>query len=282
MTSRIEQLLTTEQTLYKNSQETNANENVGALYNAYSEIISLESRRKRYIDYYSGETLKQENPIKFKYSGEYHLATVLEHLGLTWRYRPVKFPLELKPSSNTPRFTPSFYLPNEGLFIKICLRKDQERFYEQIKRLKEIDSGIEIDLFPTNSLFEKMYNNITKIGDTIESINSKNGFANESELEFARLFDSLEIKWRYEPVVFPLEWDENGRATESFRPDFHLPESDWYIELTVMKQALVTEKNRKVRKFRERYPKEKLEVIYEKDFNRIKEKLTRLKLSSKD
>ena len=246
-----------------------------------SEIISIGSRRKRYIDYYSGETLKGENPIKFKYPSEYHLATVLEHFGLVWRYRPVKFPLEVKPINNKPRFTPSFYLPNEGFFIKICLRKDLEEFYAQITKLKRIDQNIEIDLFPTNSLFEKMYNRIIKTGDTIESVKSKKGFANKSELEFARLFDSLEITWRYEPVVFPLEWDKNGRATMSFRPDFHLPQLDWYIELTVMKQPLTTEKNRKIRKFREKYPKEKLEVVYGRDFSRIKDKLMRLKLLSK-
>ena len=49
-----------------------------------------------------------------------------------------------------------------------------------------------------------------------------------------------------------------------------------------MKQSLVTEKNRKIRKFRERYPKEKLQVIYEKDFKRIRETLVRLKVLSKD
>nr|MBI4157120.1 hypothetical protein [Candidatus Woesearchaeota archaeon] len=277
MISGLEQLLA-DPTSLKESKETTKIRDQEVLSKAYPEIISIESRRKRYVDYYSGETLKGENPIKFKYSSEYHLATVLEHFGLPWRYRPAKFPLDSKPIRNKPRFTPSFYLPNEGLFIKICLRKDLEKFYVQIMKLKEIDPNIEIDLFPTtNSLFEKMYNRITKIGDTIESVKSKNGFANESELEFARLFDSLKITWRYEPVVFPLEWDENGRATESFRPDFHLPQSDWYIELTVMKQALVTEKNRKIRKFREKYPKERLEVIYEKDFNRIKEKLMRSK-----
>ena len=40
--------------------------------------------------------------------------------------------------------------------------------------------------------------------------------------------------------------------TEAFAPDFYLPEQDLYVELTVMKQSLVTRKNRKLRKLRER------------------------------
>ena len=45
-----------------------------------------------------------------------------------------------------------------------------------------------------------------------------------------------------------------GRVTEAFTPDFYLPEQDLYLEVTVMKQSLVTRKNRKLRKLRERYP----------------------------
>ena len=48
--------------------------------------------------------------------------------------------------------------------------------------------------------------------------------------------------------------DEDGRVLEAFSPDFYLPEQDLYLEITVMKQSLVTRKNRKLRKLRERYP----------------------------
>ncbi len=41
---------------------------------------------------------------------------------------------------------------------------------------------------------------------------------------------------------------------EAFTPDFYLPEFDLYVELTTMKQSLVTKKNRKVRLLRELYP----------------------------
>ena len=36
-----------------------------------------------------------------------------------------------------------------------------------------------------------------------------------------------------------------------FTPDFYLPGIDLYVELTTMKQSLVTEKNRKLRRLRE-------------------------------
>ena len=51
-----------------------------------------------------------------------------------------------------------------------------------------------------------------------------------------------------------LEQDDDGRVVEAFTPDFYLPEQDLYVEVTVMKQSLVTRKNRKLRKLRERYP----------------------------
>ncbi len=40
---------------------------------------------------------------------------------------------------------------------------------------------------------------------------------------------------------------QRGASLEAFAPDFYLPEQDLYIEVTVMKQSLVTRKNRKLR-----------------------------------
>lgn len=55
-------------------------------------------------------------------------------------------------------------------------------------------------------------------------------------------------------------------------PDFYLPEQDLYIELTVMKQSLVTRKNRKLRKLRERYPEIRVKLFYRRDFERLAQK----------
>lgn len=95
---------------------------------------------------------------------------------------------------------------------------------------------------------------------------SLNQFAHPSELLFARLMDFYGIRWIYEPRTFPLRYDEQGNILEAFSPDFYLPDSDLYVELTTMKQSLVTKKNRKVRLLREMYPNLNIRLLYQKDF----------------
>lgn len=90
-------------------------------------------------------------------------------------------------------------------------------------------------------------------------------FAHPSEQIFANLLDFYRIAWEYEPRTFPIQWDGDGRVAESFAPDFYLPEFDQYIELTTMKQSLVTKKNRKIRLLRELYPHVQIQVYYQKD-----------------
>ena len=94
-------------------------------------------------------------------------------------------------------------------------------------------------------------------------------FANASEEMFANLLDFYRIAWEYEPRSFPIQYGEDGRVLESFTPDFYLPEFDLYLELTTMKQSLVTRKNRKVRLLRELYPHLKIQVFYQKDFENL-------------
>jgi cytidylate kinase len=90
-------------------------------------------------------------------------------------------------------------------------------------------------------------------------------FSHSSEQIFASLLDFYRIAWEYEPRTFPLQDDGHGNITESFTPDFYLPESNTYIELTTMKQSLVTKKNRKIRRLRELYPDVQIQVFYQKD-----------------
>ena len=94
-------------------------------------------------------------------------------------------------------------------------------------------------------------------------------FANPAELEYAKILDYYGIPWMYEPRTFVLERDSEGRITEAFSPDFYLPEQDLYLEVTVMKQSLVTRKNRKLRKLRQLYPEVKIKLFYERDFERL-------------
>ena len=97
-------------------------------------------------------------------------------------------------------------------------------------------------------------------------------FANEAELECAKILEYYRVPWDYEPRTFVLEEDEEGRVVEAFTPDFYLPEQDLYVEVTVMKQSLVTRKNRKLRKLRERYPEIKIRLFYKRDIERLAER----------
>ena len=95
---------------------------------------------------------------------------------------------------------------------------------------------------------------------------------NRAELEVARLLDFSGVPWQYEPRSFVLEQDEDGRVLEAATPDFYLPEQDLYLELTTMKQSLVTRKNRKIRKLQERYPDVRVKLFYRRDFERLVQK----------
>ncbi len=90
-------------------------------------------------------------------------------------------------------------------------------------------------------------------------------FAHESEHRFARILDFYGVRWEYEPVEFALDWDECGRPTSGFRPDFWLPEPGLFVELTTLSQPLVTKKNGKVRRMAELYPDVRLTLLYQRD-----------------
>lgn len=90
-------------------------------------------------------------------------------------------------------------------------------------------------------------------------------FAHSSEQEFARILDFYGLDWEYEPRRFVLR-EEANRLLEAFTPDFYLPELDLYIELTTLKQSLVTEKHRKVRRLEERYPDVQIKLLHKSDY----------------
>jgi hypoxanthine phosphoribosyltransferase len=104
-------------------------------------------------------------------------------------------------------------------------------------------------------------------------------FANRIELECAKVLDYYGIPWEYEPRTFVLARDEEGRITSAFTPDFYLPEQDLYVEVTVMKQSLVTRKNRKLREVRRLYPDVNVKLFYRRDIERLAQRF-RLKLAS--
>jgi cytidylate kinase len=94
-------------------------------------------------------------------------------------------------------------------------------------------------------------------------------FMHPSEEIFANLLDFYRVEWEYEPRSFPIQWDAENRVLEAFTPDFYLPEFDLYVELTTMKQSLVTKKNRKVKLLKTIYPHINIQVFYQKDFENL-------------
>jgi hypoxanthine phosphoribosyltransferase len=104
-------------------------------------------------------------------------------------------------------------------------------------------------------------------------------FVNGAERECARILDWYGIPWEYEPRSFVLERDAEGRVTSAFTPDFYLPEQNLYIEVTVMKQSLVTRKNRKLREVRRLYPDVNVKLFYRRDIERLAQRY-RLRIAS--
>jgi hypothetical protein len=91
-------------------------------------------------------------------------------------------------------------------------------------------------------------------------------FAHNSERQFATLLDFYGIEWQYEPHTFVLERDAAGHPAQAFSPDFYLPAYDLHIEITTLRQKLVTKKNRKARRLRELHPDVTITILYQRDY----------------
>lgn len=94
-------------------------------------------------------------------------------------------------------------------------------------------------------------------------------FAHPAEVDFSRLLTFYRVRWSYEPTTFALAWAGDGRPAQMFTPDFYLPDQRLYIELTTMRQRLVTRKNRKLRRLRELYPNVQIKLLYRRDYHRL-------------
>lgn len=97
-------------------------------------------------------------------------------------------------------------------------------------------------------------------------------FVTQTERQAAEILDYHRVPWEYEPRTFILETDSDGNIVEAFTPDFYLPDLDLYLEVTQMKQSLVTAKNRKVRRLREKHPEVRIKLFYKHDFIQLAKK----------
>lgn len=95
------------------------------------------------------------------------------------------------------------------------------------------------------------------------------GFGHPAEAFVAAILDQAGIRWEYEPRCFPISWDNNGQPNGYFCPDFYLVDEDRYIEVTVMEQANVTKKNRKLRLLRQHHPDVTCQILYRVDIGSL-------------
>jgi len=94
-------------------------------------------------------------------------------------------------------------------------------------------------------------------------------FAHPSERLCAELLTFYGVAWQYEPETFTLRSDGDGRIVEAFTPDFWLPDLDVYVEVTTMRQAHLSRKHRKLRRFRDRYPHCRVVLFARRDIERL-------------
>ncbi|MGA7875797.1 MAG: cytidylate kinase family protein [Desulfoferrobacter sp.] len=147
-------------------------------------------------------------------------------------------------------------------FYDLVLRMDHLSIEQALNFLESAVKEMRLLQVPKKQIVEDL------LPESIEE-QGDGRFANESEREFAHFLEFYRIPYEYEPRTFILETDENGKIAEAFTPDFYLPEQDLYIELTTMRQSLVTRKNRKVRKLRRLYPEINIRIFYQRDFQSL-------------
>ena len=94
-------------------------------------------------------------------------------------------------------------------------------------------------------------------------------FAHRSEAEFAQILDFYGIRWEYEATAFPLSHHRDGRVASRFAPDFYLPEINLWVELTTIRQTLMRQKRRKLRRFTALYPDLRIKLLGANDIKAL-------------
>lgn len=91
-------------------------------------------------------------------------------------------------------------------------------------------------------------------------------FYSRWEANMARLFNYLNIEWTYEPKTFDLK-------TQTYTPDFYLPEYDFYVEVKnfMWKYSKIRDK-----KFREIYPDTILVLLLKGEYLELQDEFAHL------
>lgn len=209
-----------------------------------------------------GQGLFRDRPgtlhVRIVASREFRIQLVRGHVGLSAGQARRRV-MELE--SRRSRYVRSVYRLNwaDPSLYDLTLRMDRLSIDQALNLIVAAVDEMNLQQVPRRRIVEGL------IPET-EERPSDEPFANDTEKEFARFLDFYRIPYQYEPRTFPLELDEQGNVLEAFTPDFYLPGQDLFIELTTMRQSLVTRKNRKVRKLRRLYPEVNIRVFYQRDF----------------
>lgn len=147
---------------------------------------------------------------------------------------------------------------------------EPRRFSEADKSFLLTVANISALVLEKNQTSQVLETNLEEkaISEQVPPLPRPTTFAHPSEEEFAKLLDFYRIEWLYEPRSFPLEWEDN-KIIEMFTPDFYLPELNLFVELTTLKQSLITEKNRKIRRVKELYPEVNIKLLNKSDYLRL-------------
>ena len=169
--------------------------------------------------------------------------------------------------------TVSLLESKQGLFLQLQTQKSGDTEEAIVESKTSIPAALLPEMKRAINQVERILSDRGELDDYDNGLayqqSRSSVFANESEQEFARILDFYKIRWDYEPTTFPIAWDEEGYVRESFTPDFFLPDYGVFIELTTMKQSLVTKKNRKVRLFEQHYPDIPIKLFYGKDYKAL-------------
>ena len=169
--------------------------------------------------------------------------------------------------------TVSLLESKQGLFLQLQTQKGGDKEDAVVESKTSIPAALLPEMKRAINQVERILSDRGELDDYDNGLayqqSRSSVFANESEQEFARILDFYKIRWDYEPTTFPIAWDEEGYVRESFTPDFFLPDYGVFIELTTMKQSLVTKKNRKVRLFEQHYPDIPIKLFYGKDYKAL-------------
>lgn len=122
---------------------------------------------------------------------------------------------------------------------------------------------------PSNSEESRSFQGVLPQFRAVMRGGNESQFAHPAEVELARVFSFFGLRWAYEPTTFALPPQPGGESGGWFTPDFYLPDQRLYIELTTMRQRLVTRKNRKVRQLLEAYPNVRIKLVYRRDYLRL-------------